>query len=240
MVGSLIDGEMAERLNAAVLKTAGPSRGSWVRIPLSPWYLCRRTQTGLTNVWLQLGQSIEHRGVRFIRLGRGYDDSIVVFREIAQRGIERRCGGVRVAWEFEVRDAFAGSAMCGDLFVHDRGIGEYDPRGRCVVRGERARRAHAAGIAHGDGRAKSACDCGRRDRSRAQNRRRRCRAVDDRRLDADARGPPSTMRSTSSPRSSRTCAAVVGLTRPKRFAEGATRRRRTRAERRGERMIDDA
>src|SRR5438270_8963966 len=29
-------GEMAERLNAAVLKTAGPSRGSWVRIPLSP------------------------------------------------------------------------------------------------------------------------------------------------------------------------------------------------------------
>jgi hypothetical protein len=30
------DGEMAERLNAAVLKTAGPSRGSWVRIPLSP------------------------------------------------------------------------------------------------------------------------------------------------------------------------------------------------------------
>ena len=29
-------GEMAERLNASVLKTEGPSRGSWVRIPLSP------------------------------------------------------------------------------------------------------------------------------------------------------------------------------------------------------------
>ena len=30
------DGEMAERLNAAVLKTAEPSRVPWVRIPLSP------------------------------------------------------------------------------------------------------------------------------------------------------------------------------------------------------------
>ncbi len=29
-------GEMAERLNAAVLKTVDPLRGPWVRIPLSP------------------------------------------------------------------------------------------------------------------------------------------------------------------------------------------------------------
>ena len=34
-------------------------------------------------------------------------------------------------------------------------------------------------------------------------------------------GPPSSTTSTSSPRSARTCAAVVGLTRPKRFADGA-------------------
>ena len=34
-------------------------------------------------------------------------------------------------------------------------------------------------------------------------------------------GPPSRTRSTSSPRSSRTCCAVVGLTWPKRFADGA-------------------
>ena len=34
-------------------------------------------------------------------------------------------------------------------------------------------------------------------------------------------GPPSRTRSTSSPRSARTCSAVVGLTWPKRLAEGA-------------------
>ncbi len=34
-------------------------------------------------------------------------------------------------------------------------------------------------------------------------------------------GPPSSTRSTSAPRSSRTSAAVVGLTRPKRLADGA-------------------
>ena len=35
-IGSGAHGEMAERLNAAVLKTAEPSRVPWVRIPLSP------------------------------------------------------------------------------------------------------------------------------------------------------------------------------------------------------------
>lgn len=29
-------GEMAERFNAAVLKTVDPARGPWVQIPLSP------------------------------------------------------------------------------------------------------------------------------------------------------------------------------------------------------------
>ena len=36
-------------------------------------------------------------------------------------------------------------------------------------------------------------------------------------------GPPSSTKSTSVPRSARTCSAVVGLTRPKRLADGAAR-----------------
>jgi hypothetical protein len=35
-------------------------------------------------------------------------------------------------------------------------------------------------------------------------------------------GPPSSTRSTESPKSLMTCSALVGLTRPKRFADGAT------------------
>ena len=56
------------------------------------------------------------------------------------------------------------------------------------------------------------------------------RAEDGRRVDRQstmvdstptAHGPPSSTRSTSSPRSARTWSAVVGLTRPKRLADGA-------------------
>ena len=60
-----------------------------------------------------------------------------------------------------------------------------------------------------------------RQHAGAQQHRPAGRAVDDRRLDADPRRRRRRAPAATSPNSSTTCAAVVGLTRPNRFALGA-------------------
>lgn len=57
--------------------------------------------------------------------------------------------------------------------------------------------------------------------ARAQQHWHRAVEADDRGFHPTRQGPPSRIMSTCSPNSARTCSAVVGLTRPKRLAEGA-------------------
>ena len=64
-------------------------------------------------------------------------------------------------------------------------------------------------------------DVVRGDGARPEDDRRVAREVEDRRFDSDVAGPPSRIMLTCPPSSSRTCSAVVGLMRPKRFADGA-------------------
>jgi hypothetical protein len=91
---------------------------------------------------------------------------------------------------------------------------------RRVVRGEGAGGARRRGVGALERLAGGVFDPLRRQDARPQQHRPAGRAVDDRRLDADRAAPPSSTAS-SAPNSSATCAAVVALTRPKRFALGA-------------------
>ena len=97
------------------------------------------------------------------------------------------------------------------------------PRARRVMRGEHARRDGArlrAPLAQS--LAQSLLDPLALDRARPQQADRPAEAGDDRRFEPVPRGPASRMKSTRPSRSSSTCSAVVGLTRPLRLAEGAT------------------
>ena len=59
-------GEMAERLNASVLKTEGPSRGSWVRIPLSPHRTALMVSTAQDIS--DFAAALDHLGVRWRKM----------------------------------------------------------------------------------------------------------------------------------------------------------------------------
>ena len=101
---------------------------------------------------------------------------------------------------------------------------QLDGRRRRVVRLQHARRPARARRALGHGHPAVADSASIVTRAVAQQRRRIGGAVDDGGLDPDRRtGRRRARRSTSAPRSARTWAAVVGLTLPKRLADGAAR-----------------
>ena len=106
-------------------------------------------------------------------------------------------------------------------------VDDLDPGLGGVVRRQRAGRRHGRRCVRRPAvldldRMPSGLGVSAADAAEAQDHGPAAGAVDDRRLHADARtGPPSSTRSTSSPRSARTSAAVVGLTRPNRLADGA-------------------
>jgi len=90
------------------------------------------------------------------------------------------------------------------------------------VRGQRTRNARRAGRAFNRrATAENRFEMGWRDMPRAQDDRLAARTIDDGRLDADL--ARSTIENERNPVAEffRTCAAVVGLMRPKRLADGA-------------------
>lgn len=133
---------MAERLNAAVLKTAGPSRGSWVRIPLSPPPSRRRKGSGEDR---SRRGGAGQLGTLVARAHHSRGDDVVVLSRAVHEAPWRV-----VAWDARTLGAWSAEVDGADAVMNLAGRSvncRYTPENRRAIVDSRVESARAVGEA---------------------------------------------------------------------------------------------